>query len=229
MFKYLRVFVVGVWSEWFTRISGSLTVPFTILSFLPFAWSAKVAFGVLAGVGLIVTFVTMWLREYRLAHKDTVTFRIMPFRWRVELYHYPGNDMLCLSLGMAVRFENRDTGQLLVRDLKVSLCRKDRFRVRQLSCLEAKRDIGELIGVEALLDEKTVMSWLDPTRGITIAPRSESPDYLLQTALQLPYTDRGQLDLRHFLRITMDAMNQEPITIDREVDWRSIKKQEILW
>lgn len=60
----IRRFLSAIGKDWFARMSGPLTVPFTILAlFLPSS-AAKILFAVLAVVAAIVTSYRVWKSEY---------------------------------------------------------------------------------------------------------------------------------------------------------------------
>lgn len=59
----VKEFVVMVWQDWGSRVSGVLSVPFTVLALLAKSDYARGIWGVLAFVALFLTIYQVWARE----------------------------------------------------------------------------------------------------------------------------------------------------------------------
>jgi hypothetical protein len=67
----IRRFLVAVWSDWLARMSGPLTVPFTIAAFFVPSAVYRVLFATLAVVAALLTCYRIWAKEYERAESVT--------------------------------------------------------------------------------------------------------------------------------------------------------------
>lgn len=66
----LKKFLLAIFSNWFSGMSGGLTVPFTIFSFLVPSMTYKSIFGALAILSAVVTCYSVWSTEYDRAERE---------------------------------------------------------------------------------------------------------------------------------------------------------------
>src|ERR1700730_15400234 len=66
----LKKFFLTVFSNWFSRMSGGLTVPFTVFSLLVPSVAYKSIFGSLAILSAVVTCYSAWSTEYDRAERE---------------------------------------------------------------------------------------------------------------------------------------------------------------
>jgi hypothetical protein len=62
-------FLTAVWSDWLARMSGPLTVPFTIAAFMLPSTMARISFAILAVSAALVTCYRIWGTEHERAQK----------------------------------------------------------------------------------------------------------------------------------------------------------------
>src|SRR6266511_4780147 len=130
MFKYIGIFVRSVWHDWLARISGGLTVPFTVLSWFSFSPSAQKLFVALTILALILTVFRLWVKEYQAAHQNALQFKLIPTTSTTERHSkifLEGPNLCRCRADIVVRFENSDTARLYVSDFELSIYEKLRF------------------------------------------------------------------------------------------------------
>lgn len=66
----IRRFLIAIWSDWLTKMSGPATVPLTIAAFFVSNVAYKKWFAVLAGSMAIVTSYRVWVHEYERAEAE---------------------------------------------------------------------------------------------------------------------------------------------------------------
>jgi hypothetical protein len=219
MLKYIGIFFKSVWSDWLARITGGLSVPFTILSFFDFSPTTKYLFIITAITGLVVTVFRLWVKEYQIAHRNALQFRLTPKTSTTEALSriaLEAPDRSRLSAGIAVRFENSDTARLYVSGFQLSVCEKLRFgRYRTIITRRA-----------FTVQSETVVrgrEWLE--RGIPVEGREVSVPYSLMFAFDLPGNLSDRLGSAHFVRLTMSAMKQSDEHLDYTVDWNAARTE----
>jgi hypothetical protein len=70
MWERIQKFVIAIMSDWFARMSGPLTVPFTIASLFVSSAEYRRLFASLAVSALLVTSYRVWVNEYRRAEAE---------------------------------------------------------------------------------------------------------------------------------------------------------------
>jgi hypothetical protein len=60
----VQKFLTAVWSDWLARMSGPLTVPFTIAAFMLPSTTARISFATLAVIAALVTCYRIWGAEH---------------------------------------------------------------------------------------------------------------------------------------------------------------------
>jgi len=115
-----------------------------------------------------------------------------------------------LKVNLGIRYENVDEHQLTVKSLRVSLKKKHAFGW--------KTDIPLQEADSAIIKKGKTESL--PSGEIIVPPRTISPVYMYAMILVIPFGVEGSLGKRHFIRVTLEAMNQKPQSVDLQVsDW----------
>lgn len=125
---------------------------------------------------------------------------------------------LALRLNLRIKFQNRDVHPLIVNDVILSLRKQVIWRISNEVQLEHFHTrIIQLPQAQRL-----------NSNHVTVQGRSNSPDYCYEMLYALPQGVDLVLDNRYFLRIQMNAMNQQPLHVDVDVlDWRAVLQQAI--
>ena len=61
---HLRKFLALMFSDWLARMSGPLTVPFTVAAFFVSSTAYRILFGVLGAIAAVATCYRLWAKEY---------------------------------------------------------------------------------------------------------------------------------------------------------------------
>ncbi len=216
MFKYIGIFVRSVWHDWLARISGGLTVPFTVLSWFSFSPSAQKLFGALAILALILTVFRLWVKEYQAAHQNALQFKLIPTTSTTERHSkifLEGPNLCRCRAEIAVRFENSDTARLYVSDFQLSICEQLRFRRQRVIATRRAFTIQS----ESVYGRE----WFQ--QGIPIDGREVSVPHTFMFAFDLPDNLSNKLGSEHFVRLTMSAMNQSDIFLNCPVEWNAAR------
>jgi len=80
-------FLVAIWSDWASRMSGPATVPLTVLAFYAGNDTYKRMWGALALVSALITVFRVWLFE-RTRYEKVVAARSMKAAWEAILFRF---------------------------------------------------------------------------------------------------------------------------------------------
>jgi hypothetical protein len=169
----------------------------------------------------VLTLFQLWLKEYRAAHCESLQFKLdpTPTHYSEISIQDSGRYKFCrLWAHVVVRFENHDEGRLYMNGLRLSLFERLKFGRTRLIPME----VGDVNVLELTNHVEQTPERL--ARGIPVEGRFNSEPYEFMWGCVLSEGLGINLNRNHFLRITMEAMAQAPLSRDINVDWEAARE-----
>lgn len=186
---HIGKFFIAIWSDWLARMSGPLTVPFTIAAFFVSSATYKALFGVLAILAGLVTCYRVWVKEYERAEAEISKNQLPEFAGEIN------EAFIC-----PVAYQNEQGQEARVHDSFV-LIQVTAWNKRQMS----PSSVGKYM-LALQVNGKSYQGqfrWLSPSQGppsaLLIGHAPHSPQYRIEMGL-------GLADLRYLSHSNGDLL-----------------------
>lgn len=129
------------------------------------------------------------------------------------------DEQFSVMMRLYIRFENSDVHPLTVKGVSVLLIKKDEDDTESEIPL-IKQDLYEVVYDEEHPLSKKEYKW--DSRNLSVGGRDWTPYHTIDGHINADGDYRKILDSSCFLRVTMEAMNQPPYSLDFDVNWEGI-------
>lgn len=144
-----------------------------------------------------------------------LTFEIDTPRSQISVDGHPYEEFN-ITLNFYIRFENSDIHPLIVRSVNVLLMKRNEDET------ESAIPLTEQILYTTLMENDEAIQHRWENRNLSINGRELTLYHTIDGYISVSGDFREILDSNCFLRVTMDAMNQPPYSLDFNVKWQNI-------
>ena len=136
----LRMFLLAIGSDWLARMSGPLTVPFTIAALAISSTKGKILFVILAVIAALVTCYRVWVKEYDRAESEKAKNEAAPHMDIDVLSTIPHGTLQAglTDLFFCIRLVLSEPNRVSVRDFSLTI-----FDGSVAETYTAVEDVGE--------------------------------------------------------------------------------------
>jgi hypothetical protein len=158
------------------------------------------------------------------AREELLTFEIDAPRSKVNVTNY-NNDGFSVNLQLYISFENSDTNPLTVKSVNILLMRANEdgteSEIPPVNIIDrVDRELYEVISAGNHPLSKSEVRW--EYRNLSVPLRTQTLYHSVLGHIGVSGDCRKILNENCFLRVTMDAMNQPPYSLDFNVRWQDI-------